>query len=647
MSNIVTIAQEFDNKYLSGAFHVFLFYLNVSDKFWVENDPRETLTLKQYLIDYSSFGRSPFIVQFNLGKGINLHGQNKEALFLDVAMNLLDIPEAQRQEFVQIFKANKKDLMFFLGLVSDMLRFSSEDLKNKNEDLYDKVYANQKDKDRSGLFSIYINYLENIVPPNTLEGSYSQGDRYSLDAVRGLAQSMKIRKSGNVVVLVTDSLTSIASTLVSETNGIASLKVKFPDQKMREIVYDRTRKKFKPSNKNTPLAQFGRLSSGMSTNIILSFVSELAYTGRSITPEEIFQKKKKFIEEQSNGLAEIVRPLWGISAIGSLEEHKAYALEVIKNMKDGKNLAVPMGIMFMGPPGTGKTVLAEAIAYEADIPLFKLKNLRTKWHGESERNQELVQELAIAQAPVIGFIDEFDQQFQARGTVFHGDSGTGSRMQGRFFEFISDTSLRGKILWIAATNMPGALDIAIREGRFDDWIPFFPPNAEERVGVFNALIIKNQIAAEANKEEFKIGKISEGEIRLFAKMCFCRLREGSLVKCSDEDIKSLKKDGKEPSDAIYLTGGQMENLIRLAHGIALSADEFLSFKHLRAAYEDYNPPITMLKYTESIRDAIQHTNRLRFMPKSGRWKKFADQIHGRSSDGTDFGEFDFTKESKE
>lgn len=645
MSNIASLAQEFDNKYLSGAFHAFLFYLNVSDKFLVESDPRGTLTLKQYLISQSSFGKSPFIIQFNLGKGINIHGHNKEHLFLEVVMSLLDIVgEKEKNNFVELFRLSKKDPAYFLNLISDILRFSANDLKHKSESLYEKVFSHSCQDNRGGLFSIYINYLENIVPLNTSGGCYSQGDRYSLDAIRGLAQSMKIRKSGNVVVFVADSLSSVASPLGSETNGIASFKVKFPDQETREKAYEHIRKKFKSNEKDTPFSQFGRLSSGMSTNIVLSFVSEAAYAGRAIVPEEIFKKKKEFIEKQSKGLAEVLRPLWGMSAIGSLEEHKAYAMEVVKNMRDGKTRSVPMGIMLMGPPGTGKTVLAEAIAHEADIPLLKLKNLRTMWHGESESNQELVKELAIAQAPVAVFVDEFDQQFQARGTIFHGDSGVSARMQAGWFEFMSDTSFRGKILWIAATNMPGVLDIAVREGRFDDWIPFFPPNAEERISVFKALVIKNQIAAEANKEEYRVGKISEDEIRLFAKMCFCKSREGSLIKCSREDVEALKKSDKEADDAIYFTGGQMENLIRIAYGMAESADEPLLFKYLQMAYDDYKPSDAMLKYTESIKEAIQHTNRLRFLPKTGRWKKFVDRIHG-SGDDADLGEFPFTKKS--
>ncbi len=646
MSNLGTLAKDLDNKYLSRAYHTFLFYLNTSDKFLVDDDPRSPLSLRQYLVSRSSFGQSPFVIQFNISRGLKLHDRDKERLFLDVIVTLLKIPPDDREYFIKNFKDRRKDPEFIFSIFFEILRSSPADLKELNVDLYNRVYSNQKLEPNFGLFSIYINHLHNLMPSGSATSGYSTSDRQSLESILELAQSMKIRKSGNILVLAGESLASVASQLSSETNSISCFKVEFPNQDERKRVYEHIRKQFDPNPKDVTSTEFSRLSSGTSTNVIVSFVSESAYSKKQITEKQIFEKKKKFIDEKSNGLMEVQRPLWGREALGGLMEHKAYALDVINNMRAGKILAVPMGIMLMGPPGTGKTVFAEMLAHEADVPFIKYKNLRTMWHGESERNQEFVMELSYAQAPMVGFFDEFDQQFQARGSVFHGDSGVNARMQGRFLEFMSDTSMRGKILWLAATNMPGSLDMAIREGRFDDWIPFLPPEAEERVGIFNALIAKNRIAAEAQNIAFNVSKMSEDEIRLFAKMCFCKLREGRLVKCGEDDIEMLKKNDREFDDAIYFTGGQMENLIRLGYAIALSSNEPLAFKHLKAAYDEYNPPINMLKYNDAIKDAILHTNRLRFLPKSGRWKKFAEQVLGLGQESSGFGSFDFTKDDK-
>lgn len=644
MSNIAKLPQDLDNKYLSRAYHTFFFYLNVKDKFRVEDDSRSPLTLRQYLVSRSLFGKSPFIIQFNISRGIMLQNERLHDLFLEVVMALFKITDNDaKKEFKDIFRASQKDPEFFFSILFKILRFSPEDLKTLNSGLYEHVYGDEPEPNIS-LFSIYINYLQDLMPSGSSSSNYSPNDRRALQSILEIAQSMKIRKSGNMVVLAGESLASVASQLGAETNSIACFKVEFPDREEREATYTEIKKKYGGNGEDLSPHEFSRLSSGMSTNVIVSFVSEHAHAKKPITVDNLFAKKKKIIDEESHGLMEVQRPLWGFEAIGGLEEHKAYALKVVKNMKDGKNLAVPMGIMLMGPPGTGKTVFAEAIAHAADIPFIKYKNLRSMWVGESERNLEHVMERSKAQQPMIGFFDEVDQQFQARGTVYHGDSGVNARMQGSFFEFISDTALRGKILWIAATNMPGSLDPAmLREGRFDDKIPFLPPETEERVNIFNALIIKNRVAADALKTEFRIGQISADEVRLFARMCFCRQRQDGLTKCTADDFEKLKRTDKEFSDAIYFTGGQMEGLITFAYSIALDLDEPLQFKHLKAAYDDYNPPLDMLRYEEFIRDAILHTNRLRFLPKAGRWKKFADRVLGQTNDDPGF---PFTKDKQ-
>ena len=645
MSNIDTLMADLDAKYLSRAYHTFLFYLNVKDRFRAEGDSRSPLTLRQHLVSKSSFGGLPFVMQFNISRGLKFHDRKKEQLFLDVIMVLLDIEPDSRKDFLDEFRNGKTSLGYVFSLWLQILRFSSADLKEKSQDLYKKVYGEQEPKYNLGLFAVYINYLQDIMPAGSSTSSYSQIDRIALESILEMAQSMKIRKANNIVVLAGESLATVASQLGAETNSIACYKIEFPGRDERRAVYIDFKKQFSEISGSLSDDDFTRLSSAMSTNVIRSIVAEYAYLGKPITAEKLFEKKKKVIEEESNGLMQVQRPLWGMEAIGGLEDHKAYAVEVIENMRKGNILAVPMGIMLMGPPGTGKTVFAEALAHEADIPFVILRNLRSMWVGESERNLSFVIELCKAQAPMIGFFDEFDQQFQARGTVFHGDSGVNARLQGKFFEFLSDTFWRGKILWIGATNMPGSVDPAmLRGGRFDDKIAFFPPNAEERISIFKALIIKNRIAAEALNAEFNVGDISDEEIRIFAGMCFCRQRGESLVKCSRHEFERLQRgDCLEFDDAIYFTGGEMESLIRLAITISSRRGEPLVFKHLKEAYDDYISSRDMLKYTAHIQDAIHHTNRFHLLPKSGRWRKFAYRELGLEEEDQDHGSFGFTE----
>jgi len=145
------------------------------------------------------------------------------------------------------------------------------------------------------------------------------------------------------------------------------------------------------------------------------------------------------------------------------------------------------GILFFGPPGTGKTMLAQAIAGTLDAALFVVdgSDLLSKWLGESEKNLAELFAAARGHKRAIIFVDEF--QWLAARSDDEGASETGRRLicqlaqelQG--FEKHADTSL----LFLAATNYPWQLDeFAIRLGRFDKHIYVPLPDRRARELLF-------------------------------------------------------------------------------------------------------------------------------------------------------------------
>jgi SpoVK/Ycf46/Vps4 family AAA+-type ATPase len=107
--------------------------------------------------------------------------------------------------------------------------------------------------------------------------------------------------------------------------------------------------------------------------------------------------------------------------------------------------------------------------------------VREQWVGASERNMERVLQVVESLAPCIFWTDEVDQQVGGdRGaTAGAGDSGVSQRLFGRIMEFFGDSRVRGRVLWVATTNRPDLLDIALRD-RFSVKIPFLHPTAPER-----------------------------------------------------------------------------------------------------------------------------------------------------------------------
>jgi transitional endoplasmic reticulum ATPase len=191
-------------------------------------------------------------------------------------------------------------------------------------------------------------------------------------------------------------------------------------------------------------------------------------------------RKREIIERECFGLIEFVTPLHGFEVVGGLEEVKRELGQISKNMRDGKRNRCPMGMLFTGPMGTGKTFVAEAFAKESGLTTIKLKNFRSKWVGATEGNLERILTVVQAIGQILVIIDEGDRAFG--GGDGDGDGGTGSRVIGRIKEFMSDTENRGRVLFVLMTNRPDKLDIDIkRAGRLDRKIPFLYAQTEEEV----------------------------------------------------------------------------------------------------------------------------------------------------------------------
>ncbi|HBR00128.1 MAG TPA: AAA family ATPase, partial [Cyanobacteria bacterium UBA11691] len=145
----------------------------------------------------------------------------------------------------------------------------------------------------------------------------------------------------------------------------------------------------------------------------------------------------------------------------------------------------PKGILLMGEPGTGKTLLAKAIASQAQANFIAISGpeLLSRWVGASEQAVRELFAKARQAAPCVIFIDEIDTLAPARGQ-YSGDSGVGDRVVGQLLTEIDGLSVSKNLILIAATNRPEAIDPALlRSGRLDLQLKIDLPDTPSRLAI--------------------------------------------------------------------------------------------------------------------------------------------------------------------
>ena len=333
----------------------------------------------------------------------------------------------------------------------------------------------------SGNLLIFIEAADMLLPAGNGDLA-ALGDRqlHRIAIVQDWFGDPAFQSGGDSVCLVAESR-SLVHPRVARLPQMLSVEIPSPSaaQRLGYIEHYLATARQKPALGGKP-EELAVFTAGLSIHAVRQLLAAAAYSERPLEPGDVVGKVEDFIQSQlGDDVVEFKKPSHTLQEVIGFTRLKQFLRsELLPRLRASGEAALP-GAAVAGPVGGGKTFIFEALASELDMPVLVLKNIRSQWFGQTDVIFERLRRVLEALEKVVIFVDEADTQFGGVGADTHE---TERRLTGKVQAMMSDTRLRGRVVWLLMTARIHLLSPDIRRpGRVGDLIiPVLDPQGEDR-----------------------------------------------------------------------------------------------------------------------------------------------------------------------